>query len=1202
MESNETNSFNSDETAVAEIDAPDHIRVSVTLPTSGSLSFIVHVNATVQDIRQLLFESKECLFITCFFFEKPGSNERITNEMMPLSSFLPSEKADNKAELSLHLVIKVDKFTEREVDLHVGRFREFLSGFKTQQLNLGYGFAETRLYELEHSSGNPFNSYSFDAPSNSLANLTPNSTPLPASPLNSLSLSKHNPPPYYRKIRGDILYLSAVTLEGSSLEITCSSNGFYTNRSNDHKFDPTRKGKAYDSIIDLFKAESKQFNTKFDRILTFFNKKQPEEYLSTATGAYTWTVPESALAQPPAATAVLDDYLRIEDDIRDWNEEWTSFKEVICKSPLERIQKEMTVVKMYSDFCESAKKGIMAVLGGLPPLNTPASPEENPDEVANEGRIWSYKNIFFSEVVGAGEGLDVRGGKNAAWVCAGKDLKGVEFLSNLNENMQEVMKDPSSTEEKTSAKPSEGIHTIATCVIEYCGHRFIAQSIIPGILKRDTEKVCYGSVDFGKKISADKDFHEKIRGFSRMLRLEEHTVVDTPSVSDEKGKAKADETEEKKLWSSLECKGIKGDDGRHYLLDLYRMTPTDILFLEKLKNEREEKKKSEEEYVEYPHTVCLMRYELIELYLQQQIKIMVSSVRDETEKEYQELMKVYDKDSETPEPNQAAMLEEGLNAAMDKFDIRFNMDAFANYALESKNAQSGAEKPEESESEKKVRELSSFLLNSVIPSFVISVLDSPTTVPLTGEQLTKHMHQMGINMRYLGKVLEVLESVESSAAEKDGKKDELPKGGLEYTKQLVLQELVSRGTKWVLRDLVEGKPVDEVIVEITDTLNALLGNVTEGVRSTQAIREEVAKEVKSRFRYSMSAETVGVVAKKRAVPMLRSICKAFGIQIVERNYDFTADKIFLESDIVNIVPVVKEIKLKSQFAEEVWEQAHHSLMQNQRPLALELFSESITIYEQVYGPIHPECSRVIGQYAMILYQGNDLEKAKNFQRKAVVVAERAYGLDDGDTLQQYMNLAYFEFMDGNTELGLRYMHHAIKYWELLSGDAVHPETSSADLNIGTMLQKVSSPLASKFLDRSVAINTRFLGSENMSTLISKETLARSFLSNGEFKKALMIEKGVYAGYKKKFGDADQRTVEAGAMLTVLTERAVQSAKKEKEILDKTMKKANNKKNKPSMEKLENENIASKGHLPIDELVKFIEKKGAAKAEGGKKRK
>ena len=42
---------------------------------------------------------------------------------------------------------------------------------------------------------------------------------------------------------------------------------------------------------------------------------------------------------------------------------------------------------------------------------------------------------------------------------------------------------------------------------------------------------------------------------------------------------KIDNNEEIMLYSSIECKGIIGNDSRHYVLDLLRMFPPDLNYL-----------------------------------------------------------------------------------------------------------------------------------------------------------------------------------------------------------------------------------------------------------------------------------------------------------------------------------------------------------------------------------------------------------------------------------------------------------------------------------------------------------------------------------------------------------------------------------------------------------------------------------------------
>jgi protein TIF31 len=91
--------------------------------------------------------------------------------------------------------------------------------------------------------------------------------------------------------------------------------------------------------------------------------------------------------------------------------------------------------------------------------------------------------------------------------------------------------------------------------------------IFTGILEREQEQsVVYGSIDFGKTVVTHDKYKELLKKTSQALKISPHTVVN------EKG-------EEIELLSSVECKGIIGNDGRHYVLDLLRTFPPDVNFL-----------------------------------------------------------------------------------------------------------------------------------------------------------------------------------------------------------------------------------------------------------------------------------------------------------------------------------------------------------------------------------------------------------------------------------------------------------------------------------------------------------------------------------------------------------------------------------------------------------------------------------------------
>ena len=149
----------------------------------------------------------------------------------------------------------------------------------------------------------------------------------------------------------------------------------------------------------------------------------------------------------------------------------------------------------------------------------------------------------------------------------------------------------------------EGLYTLGTVVIDYRGYRVTAQSIIPGILEREQEQsVVYGSIDFGKTVVTHAKYLELLGKAGQQLMVLQHKVLN------EKG-------EEVELCSSVECKGIIGNDGRHYIWDLLRTFPPDVNFL-KLEGEELSKEARALGFpVQHKHKLCCLRQELVDAFV-----------------------------------------------------------------------------------------------------------------------------------------------------------------------------------------------------------------------------------------------------------------------------------------------------------------------------------------------------------------------------------------------------------------------------------------------------------------------------------------------------------------------------------------------------------------------------------------------------------
>ena len=223
------------------------------------------------------------------------------------------------------------------------------------------------------------------------------------------------------------------------------------------------------------------------------------------------------------------------------------------------MQRDRAVAKVYGDFVDAATKGAMAIIEGkIIPLN--------PNEALRQ-HVYVYNEIFFSFAVDLPLSYadSTTSDSNPSYTQSNHDLQGLKILEGTN---------------------ITDLFHLATCLVNYSGHRVICQSIIPGILNNsDLSSLAeYGTVDDKKNIVATEAFHALMLKVADALNIKVNKVIDPSD-----GKVV-------EIAGSIEVKGIRGADKRAYIVDLQGLTPRDANYIG-------------DEY----HT-CLLRPELLALY------------------------------------------------------------------------------------------------------------------------------------------------------------------------------------------------------------------------------------------------------------------------------------------------------------------------------------------------------------------------------------------------------------------------------------------------------------------------------------------------------------------------------------------------------------------------------------------------------------
>lgn len=551
---------------------------------------------------------------------------------------------------------------------------------------------------------------------------------------------------------------------------------------------------------------------------------------------------------------------------------------------------------------------------------------------------------------------------------------------------------------------------------------------------------------------------------------------------------------------SAPTKGIIGTDGRRYIIDLCRVTPQDANF----KGPK--------------NVMAILRTEFLSIL------------------------------------NEANILNnEGTK-------MMLNPDTFAYSNL-------GGTEEQKKGDEEIIENAASFLLEVLIPN-LIQEFNSFVSVPVDGSTLTTLMHHRGINMRYLGFI-------------------SLFTASTPFIQDLCIREMIVRAAKHILREILIETELSLLAPSIAHFLNCFLGTPNKGRRTNVKKKKKKTKQkgpafnythsslwkkikvkVEERFQYDSLPEdiwqTLSILKHKGKrvdgkISCLRNFLQKMGIQIAQKDYDFSSETPFESEDITDIVPVVKHALPKTADGHDLLEAGVSYLAQGKLDVAFELLSEALVIFSQVYGPMHQATAICFSNMAMVLYQSGDPAEAAIYQQKAVIINERVQGLDHHETAQSYGNLALFCHKVGKAKLALNYIERAL-YLGYLACGVMHPDNGTSFTNIGMILQDLGEVDTSlNYFLKALECNESLSGPDNMLlTAAICHAIAVDYSLLNEYKLALQYEKRNYSIMLKVLEDEnDPRIKESNDLLKQYTAKAV-SQQMSQRLKSKQNQKTNNK--------------------------------------------
>ncbi|KAM0941489.1 putative clustered mitochondria protein [Dioscorea sansibarensis] len=1103
--------------------------ISVKTQAGGKLELQLSPADSVMDIRQFLLDAPETCFFTCYdliLHTKDGSSHHLGdyNEI--------SEVVDiTVGGCSLEMVAAL--YDERSIRSHIHRARELLSLstlhtststlLALQSENTKQKSADAAKVEIPELDGLGF----MEDVTGSLGNLTVPSTKK-IDCLESLIFSSFNPPPSYRRLVGDLIYLDVVTLEGNKFCITGTTNAFYVNSSTGNILDSRQVKSSHEAstLIGLLQKLSPKFKKGFHEILSYKASAHPFENVQSLLPTNSWLgahpIPDHKRDASRAEDAVT---LSFGADLigmqRDWNEELQACREFPHQTLHERILRNRALYKVSCDFVDAATNGAIGVINRcIPPLN-PTDPEYL--------HMYAHNNIFFSFAVDAelrhvsndhkssvkskvdrasehseSSKAEVQGA--ASDVCAEALIADCEQATYASSN-----NDLKGTKAFQEADVP-GLYNLAMAIIDHRGYRVVAQSIIPGILQGKSDSLLYGSMDNGKTICWNESFHSKVLEAANHLHLKEHTVLD--------GSGNAF-----KLAAPVECKGIVGSDDRHYLLDLMRVTPRDA------------------NYPGSESRFCILRPELITSFYQAEAAERSSSksetgdaVTKETDSQNGGAESAPNEEDKKPDAEEASTAADSSPSEA----MLLNPNVLTEFKL-------GGSEEEITADEEMVKKAGSFLMNVVLPKFVQDLCALEVS-PMDGQTLTDALHSHGINIRYLGKVAEMTKH-------------------LPHLRDICTNEIIVRSAKHILKDLLMESLDHDLGQTISHFLNCFIGNVLPRGGNASATKAQLANEHKAqkssqsqnktakghikwgdgastngqsaymlltseklwsyiqgfaRFKYQFESSDEARLGVKN-ITVVRNLCQKVGIKIAARKYDLEAAAPFQISDVLDLLPVVKHSVPVCSEARDLMDTGKARLAEGLLNEAYVLFSEAFALLQQVTGPMHREVASCCRYLAMVLYHAGDIAGAIMQQHKELIINERCLGLDHPDTAHSYGNMALFYHGLNQTELALRHMSRTLLLLSLSSGPD-HPDVAATFINVAMMYQDIGKmDTALRYLQEALKKNERLLGSEHIQTAVCYHALAIAFNCMRAYKLSLQNEKKTYDILVKQLGEEDSRT-------------------------------------------------------------------------------
>eukprot|EP00698_Gefionella_okellyi_P005154 TRINITY_DN1472_c0_g1_i1.p1 TRINITY_DN1472_c0_g1~~TRINITY_DN1472_c0_g1_i1.p1 ORF type:complete len:591 (+),score=164.41 TRINITY_DN1472_c0_g1_i1:204-1775(+) len=437
-----------------------------------------------------------------------------------------------------------------------------------------------------------------------------------------------------------------------------------------------------------------------------------------------------------------------------------------------------------------------------------------------------------------------------------------------------------------------------------------------------------------------------------------------------------------------------------------------------------------------------------------------------------------------------------------------------------------------------LKEAAAFMNDVIIPNVALDC--AVTQNPIwDGKNLSSTLHERGVNVRYLGRIVDALNKFKEE--------DFLP------FRNVCVLEMICRAVKPLFAMFIRKLTPPALTAGIAHFLNAFVGIGASGLAkpkkekaipnafgtpvpvfdlTSSALWDSIVAEVKLHFQYDLEAADAALV--RGALNAVRNVALKTGIKIRTRDYAFSTAAPFTASDILDLQPVVKHVVPVPSDGYRLLSAGREQMNRNLQ-IASAILQQCASQLSQVVGPLHRLVGQTYSNLTTCAFALGDDAAALDFQARAILINERVLGFDHPDVVHGYQSLGVLCHRLGFVGAAVQHVQRAAYLAHIVAGHD-SPYVANYYHQLAQIAASTNEELSISLFRACIALNEKYFGVDGARVGAYARALARKHASNKQWKEAQEQQTRCVQIFGKKYGAEHKRTQEVLQELDLIQRR------------------------------------------------------------------